>query len=71
MSTVLPGDADVLFDKRLIVRVGVLKDAVRLEVSPTSLAGMADPTPLLVHGVGIESVAVLSASLTPYMLSVV
>lgn len=52
-STLLLMDVDILLDGRVIVRVAVPDDAVILDVSPTSLAGMAIPTPLLVHGVGI------------------
>jgi hypothetical protein len=64
-------DTDMLVDSRVTVRVAVLEDAVILDVSPTSLAGIAIPTPLLVHGVGIESIEVLGGSPTPYMFPVV
>jgi hypothetical protein len=71
-SKVLVLDADILLGPRVIVRVAILEDAVViLEVSPTSLAGIAVPTPILVHGVGIGSVEVVGASPMPYMFPVV
>lgn len=60
----------MLFEGRLIVRVAALEESVILEASPTSLAGMAVPTPLLVHGAGIGSVEVLGDSPGEYMFPV-